>query len=103
MGEEKTARENPMEKFGKRLKCLNCLPEKIFIKDCKEERKCYICKKRRHLGKDYVENRYFKKRGIEEEGNKEKQTFYSMEEENRGNIEESIIDPGCPDSVVNNI
>ena len=30
-------------------------------------------------------------------------SFYSMGEENRGNIEEGIIDPGCPDSVVGNI
>ena len=71
MGEEKTARENPMGKFVKRLKCLNCLSEKHFIKDCKEERKYYICKKRGNLGKDCEENRYFKKKSIEEEGNKE--------------------------------
>ena len=69
MGEEKTARENPMGKFGKRLKCLNCFLEKHFIKDCKKERKCYICKKR----KDCEENRYFKKKCNEKEGNKEKQ------------------------------
>ena len=61
-----------MGKLGKRLKCLNFLLEKHFIKDCKEERKCYICKKRGHLGKDCEENRYFKKKGNEEEGNKEK-------------------------------
>ena len=32
----------------------------------------YICKKRGHLGKDCEENRYFKKKGNKEEGNKEK-------------------------------
>ena len=30
-------------------------------------------------------------------------SFYSMEEENRGNIEKGIIDPGCPDSLLGNI
>ena len=73
MGKEDTARENHMGKFGKRLKCLNCLSEKHFIKDCKEERKCYTSKKRGHLGKDCEENKYFKKKGNEEEGNKGKQ------------------------------
>ena len=43
-----------------------------------------------------------KKKDIEE-GNKEKQSFYSMEDENRGNIEESIIDSGCPNPVVGNV
>ena len=93
MGEENIARENPMGKFGKRLKCLNCLSEKHFIKDCKKERKCYIWKKKGHLGNDCEENIYFKKKSIEEEGNKEKQSFYIMGEENRGNIEEGIIFP----------
>ena len=26
-----------------------------------------------------------------------------MEDENRGSIEEGIIDPGCPDSVIGNV
>ena len=30
-------------------------------------------------------------------------SFYIMEEENRGNIDEGIIDPGCPGSVVGNV
>ena len=42
MGEEKTTRENSMGKLGKRLKCLNCLSEKHFIRDWKEEGICYI-------------------------------------------------------------
>ena len=47
MGEEDSKNKSHGE-FGKRLKCLKCLSEKPFIKDCKKERKCYIyiCKKR---------------------------------------------------------
>ena len=67
MGEEKTTKENPMGKFGKRLKSLNCLSEKHFIEDCKEERKCYICKEKGHLGKDCERNRYMRRQQGETE------------------------------------
>ena len=43
-----------------------------------------------------------KKKDIEE-GSKEKQSFYSMEDDNIGNIEEVVLDPGCLDSVVGNV
>ena len=102
MGEEKGTRENPRGRFGKRLKCLNCLSEKHFIKDCKDEIKCCVCKKRGHLDKDCRENGSFKNKSKEEEEEGEKRSFYSMNDENRKNIEEGIIDPGCPDSVVGN-
>ena len=42
MGEEVATKENPMGRYGKRLKCLNCLSELHFIKDCREEIKCCV-------------------------------------------------------------
>ena len=76
-----------------RVKCLNCLSKKHFIKDCKEE----------DIWVDCQENRFFKDKSKEEEEGGEKNSFYSMDNENRKNIEEGIIDLGCLDSVVRNI
>ena len=53
MGEENKTQWNPIGRYRKRLKCMNCLLEKHFIKDCKEERRCYVCMKRGHCWDNY--------------------------------------------------
>ena len=59
--------------------------------------------KKGHLVKDCRENRFFKDKSKEEEEEGEKRSSYSMDNENRKNIEEGIIHPRWPDSVVRNI
>ena len=94
-------RKNPIGKSGKRLKCMNCLSEFHFLKDCKEELKCYICKKKEHIGKDCPDNKYKTNKDYKkEETNNKTQNYFCQEKKTRRNIEEGILDPGCPETVV---
>ena len=79
MGEENKTQWNPIGRYGKRLKCMNCLSEKHLIKDCKEERRCYVCMKREHLGKDCRDN-YFNQTEKKEkkEKNRRNRVFSAM-------------------------
>ena len=43
---------NPMNKYGRRSRCINCRGEDHWLKDCNKAKECWICHSREHYGKD---------------------------------------------------
>ena len=79
------------------------MSEKHFIKNFKEERKCYIYVRKKGIWERTVKRTDILRKNVLKKKAIKRNSFYNMEEENRGNKEEGIIDPGFPDSVVGNI
>lgn len=104
---EKKEKKNPLNRFGKRMKCTKCRSEEHFMKECKEKMKCWICKQETHWAMQCPKNwrnlgeEKERERKNENKGEKVHNYLCSDEKEDLeiGDIE-AILDTGCPRSVI---
>lgn len=111
---------NPLNKFGKRMRCHKCGSTTHLAYKCKEIVEiCWICKSNQHLAAE-CPNNWINKRKIQEEEKpkveKEKQKIYNLTgrgngcpayindskdmDENKWGCVEAIVDTGCPRTII---
>src|SRR5215469_5357384 len=96
---EEGKKMNPLNKYGKRAKCLKCRSEEHFDKDCpKSQTFCYICKSKEHWAKDCSRNWNNQEKNKEQKRNEEVYLLGESAEEKKEtemNHLEAILDTGC--------